>query len=93
MRRSVEKPYFAIRESESEQARPTHDELEIRAYEIYIDRGRADGHDLENWLQAGTAITCETGEPQTDEKKSCRVGSNQVVSPVCGGNLELPSIT
>jgi hypothetical protein len=24
----------------------------MRAYEIYVERGRADGHDLEDWLQA-----------------------------------------
>jgi hypothetical protein len=31
---------------------PTHEEIRRRAYEIYLSRGAADGHDLEDWLQA-----------------------------------------
>ena len=35
-------------------------ELEIqireRAYELYVARGRADGHDLEDWLRAEEEI-------------------------------------
>lgn len=70
MRRPVEKPYFAIRESESEQARPTHDELEIRAYEIYIDRGRSDGHDVEDWLQAKQQLLAKQANPKPLKKRA-----------------------
>lgn len=70
MRRPVEKPYFAIRESKSEQARPTHEEIEIRAYEIYIERGRADGHDLENWLQAEQQILARQANPSPMKKRA-----------------------
>ena len=28
------------------------EEIQMRAYEIYVERGRVDGHDLEDWLQA-----------------------------------------
>jgi len=31
---------------------PRHEEIRIRAYEIYIERGRQPGHDLDDWLQA-----------------------------------------
>lgn len=31
---------------------PTREEIQLRAYEIYLARGRADGHDLDDWLQA-----------------------------------------
>lgn len=32
--------------------RPTHQEIAARAYQIYLERGRVDGHDLDDWLQA-----------------------------------------
>jgi hypothetical protein len=31
---------------------PTSGEIQARAYEIYMERGGADGSDLEDWLQA-----------------------------------------
>jgi hypothetical protein len=31
---------------------PTLEEIRARAYEAYIQRGRVDGFDLEDWLQA-----------------------------------------
>jgi hypothetical protein len=31
---------------------PRREEIRIRAYEIYIERGRQPGYDLDDWLQA-----------------------------------------
>jgi hypothetical protein len=31
---------------------PTLEEVQARAYEAYIQRGRVDGFDLDDWLQA-----------------------------------------
>jgi len=31
---------------------PTFEQVQMRAYEIYIQRGRQDGLDLEDWFQA-----------------------------------------
>jgi Protein of unknown function (DUF2934) len=31
---------------------PTIEEINARAYEAYVHRGRIDGFDLEDWLQA-----------------------------------------
>ena len=31
---------------------PTHEEIELRAYQIYVERGGAHGQDVEDWLQA-----------------------------------------
>jgi hypothetical protein len=38
----------------SVEAEPTITETEIagRAYDLYLARGREDGHDVEDWLQA-----------------------------------------
>ncbi len=33
-----------------------HREIEQRAYELYELRGKEDGHDLEDWLQAETEV-------------------------------------
>lgn len=30
----------------------THDQIAARAYQIFIERGREPGHDLDDWLQA-----------------------------------------
>jgi hypothetical protein len=32
--------------------RPTHEQIAARAYQIYLEQGRSDGHDLDHWLQA-----------------------------------------
>ena len=32
--------------------RPTHQEIAARAYQIYLQRGRQDGHQVDDWLQA-----------------------------------------
>jgi hypothetical protein len=37
---------FAIR------IHPTREEIELRAHQIYAERGGADGRDVEDWLQA-----------------------------------------
>lgn len=70
MRRPVEKPYFAIREPEGEQDRPTHEEIEMRAYQIYIDHGRADGNDLADWLQAELELLTNQANPATMTRKA-----------------------
>jgi len=31
---------------------PTREEIERRAYEIYLERGGAEGYEMEDWLQA-----------------------------------------
>jgi hypothetical protein len=31
---------------------PTREEIELRAYQIFVERGGAQGNDLEDWLQA-----------------------------------------
>jgi Protein of unknown function (DUF2934) len=36
---------------------PNREEIEIRAYEIYQERGREDGHALEHWLAAEEELT------------------------------------
>ena len=32
--------------------RPTPEQIAARAYQIYLERGRVSGHDMDDWLQA-----------------------------------------
>ncbi len=41
---------------------PTRQEIELRAYEIYERRGRTDGNDVEDWLQAETELLEEAAQ-------------------------------
>jgi hypothetical protein len=51
--------------------RPAREEIELRAYQIYVSRGAVHGLDLEDWLQAerevtiGPSAACDT--PKTGE--------------------------
>jgi hypothetical protein len=36
---------------------PSLEEVRLRAYEIYVERGRTDGQDLEDWFQAEKDLT------------------------------------
>jgi len=48
-----------------------------RAFELYERRGRADGQDIEDWLQAEAEIAAELSQPVATAavKKSRRAGS------------------
>ncbi len=34
-----------------------------RAYELYVERGMEDGHDVEDWLHAEEEVLSESGKP------------------------------
>src|ERR1700674_3682136 len=36
----------------SQAATPAHEAIARRAYELFLERGQADGHALQDWLQA-----------------------------------------
>ena len=42
--------------------RPTHEQIQRRAYEIFQARGDAPGTDLSDWLQAERELKIELGE-------------------------------
>ena len=46
---------------EAERAVPTQEEIGMRAYHIYLERGEAEGDPLSDWLQAERELT-ETRE-------------------------------
>ena len=42
---------------------PTREEIELRAYQIYVERGRTHGQDVEDWLQAESELVARYGKP------------------------------
>ena len=36
----------------TEKSPHTREEIELRAFQIFIERGGADGHDVDDWVQA-----------------------------------------
>jgi hypothetical protein len=37
--------------------RPTQEEISLRAYEIYVSRGRQNGGDIDDWLRTSRTTT------------------------------------
>jgi hypothetical protein len=42
---------------------PTREVIELRAYQIYVERGGAHGQDVEDWLQAERELVEKYGKP------------------------------
>ena len=42
---------------------PTGEEIELRAYQIYIERGGAHGQDVEDWVQAERELVEKYAKP------------------------------
>lgn len=43
---------------------PTHEEIALRAYEIYLQRGGAPGDSLEDWTRAERELTQKNSKPR-----------------------------
>ena len=53
---------------------PTHEEVALRAYEIYLERGRTPGDALEDWTRAERELL------EKDSKPSRRAGPTLVAA-------------
>ena len=42
---------------------PTSEEIAVRAYEIYIERGATSGQDVDDWLQAEAELSEKQKKP------------------------------
>jgi hypothetical protein len=40
---------------------PTIEEIAARSYQLYLARGREEGHDVEDWLAAEAQLSAEAG--------------------------------
>ena len=50
---------------------PSEQEIAIRAHELFLERGCADGHDIEDWLEAERELI-EKGKAQVPQQISSR---------------------
>lgn len=71
-------PEFRMR-PEIDEALPTKKQIEARAYEIYVQRGREDGHDLSDWIEAERELTglTEPQGPGTQKAQSAVAGERK----------------
>jgi hypothetical protein len=51
---------------------PRHDDVERRAYELYEQRGREDGHDWDDWLEAEREIRGVETQGDSEEPRAPR---------------------
>ncbi len=49
---------------------PTREEIALRAYEIYLERGATPGHELEDWTRAERELIEKNGKPQSKTQTS-----------------------
>jgi hypothetical protein len=45
------------REFSKSSHKPSHNEIAQRAYDIFVERGRPEGRDLDHWLEAEAQLT------------------------------------
>lgn len=45
---------------------PTHEEIALRAYEIYVERGGGPGDALEDWTRAERELIEKSRKPQSE---------------------------
>ncbi len=45
------------------------EKIRLRAYQLYEERGRTDGHALDDWLQAEAEILSTRGRPRDARRK------------------------
>jgi hypothetical protein len=65
--------------------KPSREEIEIRAYEIYLERGGQDGNELTDWLAAEAELmkrvsgsdTSLSDTPAVTPQKAAAAGANQ----------------
>ena len=58
----------------SERKIPTAEQIEVRAYELYLERGCADGYDVADWLAAERELT-ELSEQSVSSSEKSRAAS------------------
>ena len=58
-----------------QESKPTQEEIAQRAYEIFVQRGRPQGHDLEHWLEAEAELVAsrQCSTEQVTEQKSANI--------------------
>lgn len=69
MPKSTETAPATPRKTRSAKKAPTREEIQVRAYEIYLERNGAPGNALEDWVRAERELT---QSPGSKARKSAR---------------------
>ena len=64
MSRKLKSSMPTTRKPRSAKSAPTHQEIALRAYEIYVERGGAPGDALQDWTQAERELLEKHGKPR-----------------------------
>jgi hypothetical protein len=51
-----------VRKPRATKSVPTHEEVALRAYQIYLERGGTPGHELEDWTSAERELMEKNGK-------------------------------
>jgi hypothetical protein len=51
MSKAIENP-FPEKGEQADEGNPTREEIALRPYQIYVERGCVDGQDMDDWLEA-----------------------------------------
>jgi Protein of unknown function (DUF2934) len=72
----------------SDRKTPTTQEIEHRAYEIYLEHGCGDGHDVDDWLAAEKELTelSEQSDSGTPRAHAASAGSQATLSSADSGS-------
>jgi hypothetical protein len=54
----------AVRNSHAATSHPTREQIALRAYEIYLERGGAPGNELEDWTRAERELLERSTKPR-----------------------------
>ena len=64
MPKTMESASPATQKPHAASHQPTQEEIALRAYHIYLQRGGAPGNELEDWMQAESQLAAENGKPR-----------------------------
>jgi hypothetical protein len=49
-------------------SQPTQEQIAVRAYQLYLERGGTPGNELEDWIQAERQLIGDNGKPRLKAK-------------------------
>jgi hypothetical protein len=65
---STEAPKKSRKPAAAATPKPSYDDIALRAYHIYLERGATPGDPMEDWLQAERELTAATKKPRGKTK-------------------------
>lgn len=67
---------------------PTHEEIAVRAYEIFEERGAIPGDDVSHWLEAEAELKhAAEAQAETHSRPEARMIDSPIAAPAVSGGL------